>query len=214
MDRAGRREVRPAPRRRGARCWRAAISMRSARCTSPSATACTSIHVAADLSDSRARVLLLGGRHVLGAAVRPRRDRRFAGGWLTDYLARTRGLRDRALRLGFASFLTCGSGGALDRRPAPVAKAVLLAFALGVGRLRAGRVLGGLPRHRLGARRRGHRVHEHIRKSRRPDRPAGRRLCGRPLAFVDVPLLRDRAVYAAGALAWLVIQPDRRIADC
>src|SRR5436190_4065742 len=55
-----------------------------------------------------------------------------AGGWLTDVLARTRGLRIARCGLGFASFLT---GGMLTFAstlvPQPIAKAVLLALALG-----------------------------------------------------------------------------------
>lgn len=54
------------------------------------------------------------------------------GGWLTDYLARTRGLRVARCWLGSASFLTCGSLMFSSTMVAsPVAKAVLLAFALG-----------------------------------------------------------------------------------
>lgn len=55
-----------------------------------------------------------------------------AGGWLTDVLARTRGLRAARCHLGFGSFLT---GAALTLVstlvPQPLAKAVLLALALG-----------------------------------------------------------------------------------
>jgi ACS family glucarate transporter-like MFS transporter len=55
-----------------------------------------------------------------------------AGGWLTDFLARTRGLRTARCHLGFASFLT---GAALTFAstlvPQAIAKAVLLALALG-----------------------------------------------------------------------------------
>jgi len=54
------------------------------------------------------------------------------GGWLTDVLARTRGLRTARCGLGFASFL---SGAVLTLMstlvPQPTAKAVLLALALG-----------------------------------------------------------------------------------
>ena len=61
---------------------------------------------------------------------RPRAN--LAGGWLTDVLARTRGLRVPCVGLGFGSFLT---GGLLmfasTLVPQPIAKAVLLALALG-----------------------------------------------------------------------------------
>jgi nitrate/nitrite transporter NarK len=55
-----------------------------------------------------------------------------AGGWLTDSLARTHGLRTARCHLGFASFftgavLTFGS----TLVPQPIAKAILLALALG-----------------------------------------------------------------------------------
>jgi MFS transporter, ACS family, glucarate transporter len=54
-----------------------------------------------------------------------------AGGWLTDHLARTRGLRVGRCYLGFAAFLTCASLVFASTLPVPsVAKAVLLALAL------------------------------------------------------------------------------------
>src|SRR5262249_12505548 len=54
-----------------------------------------------------------------------------AGGWLTDRLARTRGLRAARCGLGFAAFMTCaGLVVASTLVGAPIAKAVLLAFAL------------------------------------------------------------------------------------
>jgi nitrate/nitrite transporter NarK len=54
-----------------------------------------------------------------------------AGGWLTDYLSRTRGLRVGRCYLGFASFFTCGALVFASTLPVPpIAKAVLLAFAL------------------------------------------------------------------------------------
>ena len=53
------------------------------------------------------------------------------GGWLTDTLARTRGLRAGRCYLGCAAFLTCAAFVYLSTLPVPaVAKAVLLAFAL------------------------------------------------------------------------------------
>ena len=53
------------------------------------------------------------------------------GGWLTDYLARTRGLRVARCYLGFAAFFTCAAlvFGSTLSAPA-IAKAILLAFAL------------------------------------------------------------------------------------
>jgi sugar phosphate permease len=53
------------------------------------------------------------------------------GGWLTDYLCRTRGLRVGRCYLGFAAFLTCATLVFASTLPVPsIAKAVLLAFAL------------------------------------------------------------------------------------
>ena len=138
-----------------------------------------------------------------------------AGGRVTDYLARTRGLRTARCRLGFASFFTCSILVLLSTvAPDPVAKAVLLAFALAsadfalgacwavcldIGSAHAGVVTGFMNTFgNLGG------------------------LIG-PLVVgfaVDrwhswtFPFYVTAAVYAAGALAWLVIQPDRRIAEC
>ena len=54
------------------------------------------------------------------------------GGWLTDVLARTRGLRTARCGLGFASFATGAALTLLSTLvPQPLAKAVLLALALG-----------------------------------------------------------------------------------
>ena len=85
------------------------------------------------------------------------------GGWLTDVLARERGLRVARCGLGFASFL---AGGLLTFAstlvPQPIAKAVLLAIALGSADLALERLLGRVPRHRPRSRRRRHRLHEHV----------------------------------------------------
>ena len=137
-----------------------------------------------------------------------------AGGRVTDYLARTRGLRTARCRLGFASFFTCSILVLLSTvAPDPVAKAVLLAFALAsadfalgacwavcldIGSAHAGVVTGFMNTFgNLGG------------------------LIG-PLVVgfaVDrwhswtFPFYVTAAVYAAGAVAWLAIDPDRRIAD-
>jgi MFS transporter, ACS family, glucarate transporter len=53
------------------------------------------------------------------------------GGWLTDYLCRTRGLRVGRCYLGFAAFLICGALVFASTLSVPaIAKAVLLALAL------------------------------------------------------------------------------------
>jgi MFS family permease len=53
------------------------------------------------------------------------------GGWLTDHLCRTRGLRVGRCYLGFAAFLACAALVFSSTLPVPsIAKALLLAFAL------------------------------------------------------------------------------------
>jgi ACS family glucarate transporter-like MFS transporter len=136
------------------------------------------------------------------------------GGWLTDVLARTRGLRAARCGLGFASFFT-GAGLTLVSTlvPQPIAKAVLLAVALGsvdlalsacwsvcldVGRDYAGVVTGCMNTFsNLGG-------------------------VLTPLVvayFVDrwqswtIPFYVTAVVYAAGAFLWLAIDPTRPIAE-
>lgn len=136
-----------------------------------------------------------------------------AGGWSTDALARTHGLRTARGRLGAASFATCAVLVlASTLVAAPVAKALCLAFALAsadfalgacwsvcldVGAAHAGVVTGFMNTFgNLGG------------------------LVG-PLVvgyMVDrwhswtFPFYVTAAVYVVGALAWLAIDPDRRIA--
>jgi ACS family glucarate transporter-like MFS transporter len=137
-----------------------------------------------------------------------------AGGRLTDWLAARLGLRAARCGLGFAAFTTCallvlGSTAA----PQPVAKAVLLALALGsadmalsacwavcldVGAQHAGVVTGFMNTFgNLGG------------------------LVGPIVVGLAVerwhswtlPFYITSAVYAAGALAWLAINPSSLIAD-
>jgi nitrate/nitrite transporter NarK len=131
-----------------------------------------------------------------------------AGGWLTDFLARTRGLRAARCHLGFASFLT---GAALTFAstlvPQAIAKAVLLELALGsvdlalsacwsvcldVGRRHAGVVTGCMNTFSN----------------------LGGVLTPLVVAYaVDqwqswtFPFYVTAAVYAAGAVIWLTIDP-------
>jgi sugar phosphate permease len=136
-----------------------------------------------------------------------------AGGWCTDTLARTRGLRTARVTLGFAAFSTCAVLIlASILVPTPVAKALLLALALAsadfalsacwavcldVAPNHAGVVtgfmntfgnLGGL----VG--------------------PFVVGLMVDRLGSWTLPLYVTAAVYFAGALAWLAINPNRRIA--
>ena len=135
-----------------------------------------------------------------------------AGGWLTDRLARTHGLRIARCGLGFAAFLTCALlVAASTLAPQPVAKAVMLALAmasadlalaacwavpLDVGADHAGVVTGFMNTFgNLGG------------------------LVGPIVVGVAVeqwhswtfPFYVTALVYAAGALAWLAIDPHRQI---
>ncbi len=116
-----------------------------------------------------------------------------AGGWTTDRLARTAGLRHARSTLGAASFLTSAIltlaavlVGAAGRQGAAAG------VRAGVGRLRAGRLLGRVPRRRRHARGRGDRLHEHVRQRGRFGRPAGGGLYGGAMGVVDVSVLHHR----------------------
>ncbi len=134
------------------------------------------------------------------------------GGWLTDRLARARGLRIARCGLGFAAFLTCaclvlGSATAAD----PVVKATMLAFALGsvdlalsacwavcldVGAAHAGVVTGFM--NTVGN--------------------IGGMIAPLVVGYSvtrwgswTIPFYITATVYASGALAWLAIDPSRKI---
>ena len=136
------------------------------------------------------------------------------GGWLTDRLARTHGLRVARCGLGFAAFLTCaGLVVASTIVVPPVAKALLLSLALAsadlalgacwavpldVGADHAGVVTGFMNTFgNLGG------------------------LVGPLVVGVAVdrwhswtfPFYVTAFVYAAGAIAWLAIDPYRQIVD-
>jgi ACS family glucarate transporter-like MFS transporter len=138
-----------------------------------------------------------------------------AGGRLTDYLARVKGLGAARCGLGFVSFFTCAALVLLSTvAPQPLAKAVLLALALAsadlalgacwavcldVGAAHAGVVTGFMNTFgNLGG------------------------LIGPMVVGIAVdrwhswafPFYVTAFVYAVGALAWLAIEPERRIADC
>ena len=135
-----------------------------------------------------------------------------AGGRLTDYLARVRGLRAARCGLGFASFVTCAALVLLSTvAPQPLAKAVLLALALAsadlalgacwavcldVGAAHAGVVTGFMNTFgNLGG------------------------LIGPMVVGIAVdrwhswtfPFYVTALVYGAGAVAWLAIDPERPI---
>ena len=137
-----------------------------------------------------------------------------AGGWTTDWLAARRGLRTARCGLGFGAFMTCaGLLIASTIVPQSAAKAVLLALALGtadlalsacwavcldVGAEHAGVVTGFMNTFgNLGG------------------------LIGPLVVGVaverwhswTVPFYITAGVYAAGALAWLAIDPHLRVGD-
>jgi ACS family glucarate transporter-like MFS transporter len=135
-----------------------------------------------------------------------------AGGWLTDYLSRTRGLRVGRCYLGFTAFLTCAALVFASTLPVPpIAKAMLLAFALASADLALGACwavpIDIAPNHagvvtgcmntigNLGG------------------------LVGPVVVGVAVdrwgswtfPFYVTAIVYACGALAWLAIDPTHRL---
>jgi sugar phosphate permease len=134
------------------------------------------------------------------------------GGWLTDYLCRTRGLRVGRCYLGFAAFLTCGALVFASTLPVPpIAKAMLLAFALASADLALGACWA-------------------VPIDIAPDHAGVITGCMNTLGnlggligplvvgvAVDrygswtIPFYVTAAVYAAGALAWLAIDPTQRL---
>jgi MFS family permease len=135
------------------------------------------------------------------------------GGWLTDTLCRTRGLRVGRCYLGFAAFLTCATLVFASTLPVPpIAKAVLLAFALASADLALGACWA-------------------VPIDIAPDHAGVITGCMNTLGnlggllgplvvgvAVDrwgswtIPFYVTAAVYAAGALAWLAIDPTHPIA--
>ena len=114
-----------------------------------------------------------------------------AGGWLTDVLARDRGLRVARCGLGCGSFLTGGRAHVrVHARPAADRESRAAGAGAGIRRSRAQRLLGRVPRHRPRSRRRRDRLHEHVLEPWRRADAARRRVCGRSLAVVDVSVLR------------------------
>ena len=136
-----------------------------------------------------------------------------AGGWCTDALARTRGLHTARVKLGFTAFSTCAVLIlASILVPTPVAKAVLLALALASADFALSACwavcLDVAPRH-AGV------VTGFMNTFGNLGGLVGPIVVG---VMVDrlgswtLPLYVTAGVYFAGALAWLVIDPKRRIA--
>jgi MFS transporter, ACS family, glucarate transporter len=136
-----------------------------------------------------------------------------AGGWLTDRLARTRGLRVARCGLGCAAFMTCaGLVFASTVVAAPVAKAVLLAFALASADLALGACWAvplDVAADHAGV------VTGFMNTFGNLGGLVGPMVIG---LAVDrwqswtFPFYVTAAVYAAGALAWLAIDPNRPMA--
>ena len=137
------------------------------------------------------------------------------GGWLTDFLSRTRGLRIGRCYLGFGAFLTCAMlvfASTLSQF-SPVAKAVLLAFALASADLALGACWAApidiAPDH-AGV------VTGFMNTLGNLGGMVGPLVVGFAverwgswsLAFYITAI-----VYAAGAVAWLTIDPTRAIRD-
>jgi MFS family permease len=134
------------------------------------------------------------------------------GGWLTDYLCRTRGRRVGRCYLGFAAFLGCGTLVFASTLPVPaIARAVLLAFALASADLALGACWS-------------------VPIDIAPDHAGVVTGCMNTLGnlgglvgplvvgiAVDrwgswtIPFYVTAAVYAVGALAWLAIDPTQAI---
>ena len=136
-----------------------------------------------------------------------------SGGWCTDALARRRGLRAARVVLGFTSFSLCGLlilGSIL--MPAAVGKAVLLAFALASADFALSAcwaVCLDIAPHHAGV------VTGFMNTFGNLGGLVGPIVVGLMvdrLGSWTLPLYVTAAVYFAGALAWLAINPNRRIA--
>jgi MFS transporter, ACS family, glucarate transporter len=134
------------------------------------------------------------------------------GGWLTDYLCRTRGLRVGRCHLGFASFLTSGALMLASTLPLPaIARAVLLALALASADLALGACWA-------------------VPMDIAPDHAGVITGCMNTVGNLGgligplvvgvavsrwgswtIPFYITASVYAAGALAWLAIDPTQRL---
>jgi nitrate/nitrite transporter NarK len=136
-----------------------------------------------------------------------------AGGWSTDRLARTSGLKTARVALGSAAFATCAAlilGSLLF--PNPIGKALLLAFALASADFALGACwavcLDVAPNH-AGV------VTGFMNTFGNLGGLVGPVVVGLMvdrLGSWTLPLYATAGVYFAGALAWLAIDPRRRIA--
>ncbi len=135
-----------------------------------------------------------------------------AGGWLTDRLARTHGLRVARCGLGFTAFLTCAALVLASTLAAqPVARAVLLALALASADLALG-ACWAVPLD-VGADHAGV-VTGFMNTFGNLGGLVGPLVVGIAVDRWDswtFPFYVTALVYAAGAIAWLAIDPHRQI---
>ena len=187
--------------------------MRSARCTSPSGGLYFYFTWLPTYLIQELGFSLLGGGLFAALPFALAGIADLAGGWLTDWLARLHGLRVARCGLGFASFMTSAAlVFASTVAPQPIVKAMLLAFALASADLaigacwavcldvsadHAGVVTGFMNTFgNLGG------------------------LIGPLVVGIAVdrwqswtfPFYVTSIVYAGGAIAWLAIDPARKIA--
>ena len=134
------------------------------------------------------------------------------GGWLTDRLSATKGLRIGRCYLGFGAFLTCAAFVLASTAPiAPVAKAVLLAFALASADLALGACwaapLDIAPDH-AGV------ITGFMNTLGNLGGMVGPIVVGfavERLGSWNVAFYITSAVYASGAIAWLAVDPTKMI---
>ena len=214
-SRTASRAMRTRSRRRGERCCTAAISTRSARCTSRSATACTSTSRGCRrISSASWGSPLLDGGLFAALPFLSRASRTSRAGGSPIVLARHRGLRVARCGLGFGSFLPRAARAhvRVDPRAAADREGGAARVRAGVRRSGAGACwavcldIGARPR------RRRHRLHEHVRQPRRPDRrrSSSAYAVDRWQSWT-FPFYVTAVVYATGALIWLAIDPEQPI---
>src|SRR5215471_17809842 len=150
------------------------------------------LHVAADLSDQRPRLFRAARRAARRPAVSLRR-RCEPGRRMADRLACPDPRpEDRPLPSGIRLVLHRRRADVcVDARARASDEGDSARRRARIRRPGAQRMLGSMSRRRRHARRRRHRLHEHLFESRRRADAAGGRVRGRPVAVVDVPVLRD-----------------------
>ena len=152
------------------------------------------LHVAPDVPDPGAGILTAERRAARRVAVSLRRPRQ-PGRRLAHRCPRARPWPAHRPLRAWMQRVSCRRRAHLrvDARAAADCESGVARPGARIGRSRARRLLGRVPRHRPRSRWRRHRLHEHVFQPwRRADAARGR-VCGRSLAVVDVPVLRDRS---------------------